>query len=175
MAIARLSKSRGGNPLVGSSPTPSANMFNFFKKQEEPKKLADLLFRFRRLKEDFDRISRELEKLKSEGKFSIQKVGLVRFNPFKEIGGNQSFSLALLDGNDCGIVISSLYSSQENRFYGKTIKNGKSEYSLSKEEKEAIKMAQERSLYKKNEKNDEKNNKRKFDNSAAGSGGLGAY
>ena len=146
-------------------------MFNFFKKQEEPQNLEELLSQFKLLKEQLDKLYRELDNLKSECKFSIQKIGIIRFSPFKELGGKQSFSLALLDGNDSGIVITSLYSRQENRFYGKAVKNGQSEYSLSQEEKDAIQMAQKREFY----KEDEKNNKRKFGNQAASSGGSGAY
>jgi len=67
---------------------------------------------------------------------------MIRFNPFNETGGNQSFSVAILDGNDCGIVISSLFSRNENRVYGKPIKNGVSEFPLTDEEKEAIRLAQ---------------------------------
>jgi len=70
---------------------------------------------------------------------SIQKVGVVRFNPFKETGCNQSFSIALLDSKDNGLVISSLFTRQGTRIYAKPVKNGKSTYQLSKEELEAIK------------------------------------
>jgi len=117
-------------------------MFNFFKKQkQEPKNLIEILSQFKDLERNFDKLSRELENLKKESKFSIQRVGVVRYNPFKEVGGNQSFSMALLDGNDSGIVITSLYSREGNRVYGKSIKNGKSEHLLSDEEMEAVKKA----------------------------------
>lgn len=79
-----------------------------------------------------------LEKMASQ---SIQKVGLVRFNPFKDTGGDQSFSIALLDSNDNGLIISSLYTRQGARIYTKPIKSGQSKYQLSKEELEAIKKA----------------------------------
>ena len=116
-------------------------MFNFFKKKKEPENLKEILSQFRDLRENFERISKELENLKKENKFYIQKVGIIRFNPFKEVGGNQSFSIALLDGNDDGVVITSLYSREGNRIFGKPIKNGKSEYLLSEEEKKAIEQA----------------------------------
>jgi len=117
-------------------------MFNFFKKQKkEPKNLKEVLNSFEELEKNFYKISQELENLKKEGKFSIQKVGIIRFNPFKEVGGNQSFSIALLDGNDSGIVITSLYSREGNRVYGKPIKDGNSEHLLSREEREAINRA----------------------------------
>lgn len=119
-------------------------MFNFFKKRKkEPENLAEVLSQFKDLKENFERISAELEKLKKENKFNLQKVGLVRFNPFRETGGNQSFSIALLDGTDSGVVITSLYTRTDNRLYGKPIKAGQSEYLLSEEERKAIQIAKD--------------------------------
>ncbi len=73
----------------------------------------------------------------------IQKIGLVRFNPFSQTGGDQSFSLALLDANDDGFVLSSLHSRDHTRLYAKTIKKGQSVgHELSKEERQALKDAQ---------------------------------
>ncbi len=72
---------------------------------------------------------------------TIQKTGIVRFNPFSDVGGNQSFSLALLDEKNNGFVISSLFSKEGNRVYAKAIKDGKPEHSLSTEEQEAITRA----------------------------------
>ena len=123
-------------------------MFNFFKKlfvrtqqKKEPKNFKEVLDCLKNLEVNCEKFSEELESLKKEQKFSIQKIGIVRFNPFSEVGGDQSFSIALLDGNNDGIVITSLYSREENRIYGKKIKQGASEYSLSEEEKTAIKNA----------------------------------
>ena len=82
-----------------------------------------------------------LEELVESNRFNVQKTGLVRFNPFAEAGGNMSFTLALLDGNDNGIVISSLHAREGTRIYGKSIANGKSEYHLTEEEKLAINNA----------------------------------
>lgn len=71
--------------------------------------------------------------------YNIQKVGLVRFNPFAETGGDQSFCLALLDGEDSGLVISSLHSRETTRIYAKPVRKGKSAgYDLSAEEKQSI-------------------------------------
>lgn len=118
-------------------------MFNIFKKQKkEPENLKEVLSQFKDLRENFEKICQELENLKKENKFNVQKVGIVRFNPFREVGGNQSFSIAFLDGNDSGVVITSLYTREENRVYGKSIKAGHSEYLLSEEEKKAIEAAQ---------------------------------
>ncbi|MBI3458671.1 DUF4446 family protein [Candidatus Azambacteria bacterium] len=66
---------------------------------------------------------------------------MIRFNPFKEVGSDQSFSLAILDAHNNGIVISSLFSRDNNRVYGKAVKNGTSKYELLEEEKEVIKKA----------------------------------
>ena len=69
-------------------------------------------------------------------------MGLVRYNPFAETGGDQSFCLSLLDGNNNGLVISSLHSRENTRIYAKPVKKGKAaNYDLSTEEKEAVKKA----------------------------------
>ena len=73
---------------------------------------------------------------------SLHKVGMIRFNPFQDIGGNQSFSLALLDYENSGIVISSLYSREGVRIYAKSVVQGKSPgFPLTDEEKQAIQTA----------------------------------
>lgn len=73
---------------------------------------------------------------------SVHKVGIIRFNPFKDIGGDQSFALALLDGKDSGITISSLHTREGTRIYAKPVIKGESEkYTLTDEEKAAIKAA----------------------------------
>jgi hypothetical protein len=70
---------------------------------------------------------------------SVHKVGIIRFNPFKDIGGDQSFALALLDGKNSGIVISSLHTREGTRIYSKPVIKGASEkYTLTEEEKKAI-------------------------------------
>jgi hypothetical protein len=84
-----------------------------------------------------------LEETEKEAAGHIQKVGLVRFNPFTDTGGNQSFALAVLDGKGSGIVISGLHSRDSTRLYAKLVKKGKPvKLEFSKEEKEAITQAQ---------------------------------
>jgi hypothetical protein len=84
-------------------------------------------------------LKEEINKLKTDGLVHLQKVGLVRYNPFSETGGNQSFVLALLDGNDSGLVITSLHSREATRVFTKPVKSGKeSGYEFSKEEIQAI-------------------------------------
>ena len=71
----------------------------------------------------------------------MQKVGVVRFNPFDDGGGNFSFSLALLDGHDNGVIITSMYGRQQNRIYTKKISQGASETALTEEEQQAMQEA----------------------------------
>lgn len=87
-------------------------------------------------------LEKEVEKIKKDSFGQIQKIGLVRFNPFAETGGDQSFCLAILDGNNSGLIISSLHSRDNTRIYAKPVREGKSAgYELSNEEKQAIKKA----------------------------------
>lgn len=72
---------------------------------------------------------------------NIRRVGLVRYNPFSDAGGDQSFALALLTEDKDGIVLSSLYGREMNRVYAKPIEKGVSKYQLSDEEKQAIQNA----------------------------------
>ena len=117
-------------------------MFDFFKKTKKPENLSQVLKKLENLEKEINTISNGLEELKKEAKFFIQKVGIVRYNPFSGVGSNQSFSVALLDSNNNGVVITSLYTREGNRVYGKPVRNGESDYSLSTEEKKAIEKAQ---------------------------------
>ncbi|HXL04519.1 MAG: DUF4446 family protein [Firmicutes bacterium] len=82
-----------------------------------------------------------IEDVHSISKRHLQGVGIVRFNAFEDIGGNQSFAVALLDGKGDGIVLSSLYGRDESRVYAKPVKGGLSEYALSSEEEMAVEQA----------------------------------
>lgn len=91
-----------------------------------------------------DELVLQCAKIEKDGLFHAQKIGLVRFNPFKDTGGDQSFALAILDGNDNGLVISSLHGRTGSRWYAKTVTLGKGkEHELSEEELKAIKQAKE--------------------------------
>lgn len=73
---------------------------------------------------------------------NIQRVFMKRFNPFGDTGGNQSFSMALLDANNDGVVLSSLHGRSGTRVYAKPVKSGKQgEHELSTEELEVINLA----------------------------------
>lgn len=88
-------------------------------------------------------LAQKIEEVDKQGFSHLQKVGLVRFNPFEEVGSDQSFVICLLDAFDNGIVLTSLTSRSGTRWYGKTVKKGEGvEHDLSKEERGAIKQAQ---------------------------------
>jgi hypothetical protein len=71
----------------------------------------------------------------------IRHVGLVRFSPFHDTGSDQSFALALLDGRQDGVVITALHSRTDSRLYAKPVERGKSSYSLTPEERDAMNRA----------------------------------
>lgn len=74
-------------------------------------------------------------------KTKLQKIGLIRYNPFDEMGGNLCFALALLDGNDNGVVLNGIHSRTGSFTYAKPIQMGVSTYMLSEEEIKAVEMA----------------------------------
>jgi hypothetical protein len=72
---------------------------------------------------------------------SVRGLETVRFNPFPDQGSNQSFAIGILNEEGDGLVMSSLYSRDRMSVFAKPIKNGKSEYELTSEEKEALQKA----------------------------------
>lgn len=91
-------------------------------------------------KKDIEMLRKYCDKIEKDSRFHIQKVGLHRFNPFKDTGGDQSFILSLVDLTDTGVVISGLYSRSGLRWYAKRVAEGKGvEHELSEEEKKALK------------------------------------
>jgi hypothetical protein len=90
---------------------------------------------------DLDDLAARTAVLETAGRKAFSRVGLVRYNPFEETGGNQSFALALLDANWDGWVLSSLHARSGTRVYAKAITGGRSEAALSEEETAAIRQA----------------------------------
>ncbi|MGD1991935.1 MAG: DUF4446 family protein [Anaerolineae bacterium] len=72
---------------------------------------------------------------------SIQGFGIVRFQAYPETGGDQSFALALVDGDGNGVILSALYGRDDTRVYGKPLAGWTSSYGLGDEEKEALERA----------------------------------
>jgi len=91
---------------------------------------------------EVDRLKARTAALEATAQRSFQRFGLVRYNPFEETGGNQSFALALLDADDHGIIISSLHARSGTRVYAKAVTSGRPAGALSEEEAEALRLAQ---------------------------------
>ena len=112
---------------------------------KKPGEFEDLLRQVARELEELHGARAEIEKylqtVEKRLSHSVQHVGAVRFNPFQEVGGDQSFALALLDGHKNGLVISSLYGRESSRVYAKSLEAGKSRHQLSEEEVSAIEEA----------------------------------
>lgn len=74
----------------------------------------------------------------------IQKTGIVRYTAYENVGSDLSFTLALLDNKNNGVVLNGIYSRDTSNIYAKPIVNGESKYTLSAEEKQALKIAKEK-------------------------------
>lgn len=110
----------------------------------EPKNLIKALEGIQKTLSEHERGSivtrKELSALEEKVKTHLQTLTLKRFNPFSDTGGDQSFLLAILDGNKDGIVITSLHSRENTRFYVKSVKGGVGlEHPLSSDEQKIIK------------------------------------
>lgn len=93
-------------------------------------------------KKDIAFLMDRCDNIESKGLLYIQKIGLLRFNPFKDTGGDQSFILSLIDAKDSGVVITGLYSRSGTRWYAKKVINGKGvDHELSEDEKKSLKIA----------------------------------
>lgn len=103
--------------------------------------LGSHLERVRQVVADVGRVEARTAIIERDLLGSFGRVGLVRFNPFEDTGGNQSFALALLDGHGDGFIVSSLHARAGTRLYAKAIAKGASETALSSEESEALKIA----------------------------------
>jgi hypothetical protein len=86
-------------------------------------------------------LEQQLSALQTSSKFAIQRIGTHRFNPFADGGGNFSFTLALLDSYNSGVVITSMHGREQNRIYAKQVIKGKAETQLTEEEEQAIASA----------------------------------
>ena len=94
-----------------------------------------------RLGERVDALNALQRDLERTGQRAVQRVGVVRFNPFTDTGGDQSFAIALLDALGNGLVVSSLHGRADTRVFAKQVRGGRSKHQLSTEEEEAIRQA----------------------------------
>ncbi len=88
-----------------------------------------------------DELEKYCIKLDSDIKNCIQKVGIYRYNAYKDTGSDLSFTLALLDEKNNGVVLNGIYSRDMSNIYAKPIENGSSSYKMTDEENEALKRA----------------------------------
>ncbi len=119
-------------------------MFHFSKNRKGAQKIKTLEEAIEHIEVLDSQLKEALLKIKNleeKNIFSFQKFNLIRFNPFDGMGGDQSFSLCLLDKEDNGFVITSIFTKQGTRIFAKPIEKGKSNYELSEEEKKAIEKA----------------------------------
>ena len=116
--------------------------YDFFTKGSENVDIGELLTEtlseVRSGRIEMEKLNSRCNGLRDQLKDCVQKVGVVRFNAFDDTGSDLSYSVALLDERKDGVVFSSIFGRDENRCYAKPIKEGKSDYQLSKEEIEAL-------------------------------------
>ena len=121
----------------------ASELFDTNKNGDVYKVLEEYLHETKEIEQYAKKMQIEMVKIGRKMQRSIQKTGFIRYNPFgkNDTGGNQSFSVALLDNNEDGFVISSMHAREGTRVYAKRVKDGKSTNTLSEEEKEAVKKA----------------------------------
>jgi hypothetical protein len=88
-----------------------------------------------------DQVEQTIAVLQAKLPECIQRVNMIRYDAFEDVGGQQSFAIALLDGRGDGIVLTSVYSRMEIRVYAKAIRNGLASHQLSEEETRVLKDA----------------------------------
>ena len=105
------------------------------------KEITDLFSDINYLKDAVDKNAKEVRHIYKRLETTYQKLGIVKYDAFKQMGGRLSFSLALLDENNNGFILNSVHSSDGCYSYTKEIKNGGCEISLGEEEEQALKIA----------------------------------
>lgn len=103
--------------------------------------LENYLYKVKKVEEQNANISNDIKELNKDLTTCIKKIGIVRYSAFQDTGSDLSFTLAMLDENNNGVVLNGIYSREMSNIYAKPINNGKSSYILSEEEKEAIQKA----------------------------------
>ena len=125
--------------------------FRFFRKMDKLfgdtrgrdilKIVAESIKRSNEIERDIKRLFLEDKRDKNLARTMFRKMDFVRFNPFGDMGGEQSFVMALLDSNDDGVILTSMHGKDGTRVYAKNIKNGKSVQQLSREEEKSLQQA----------------------------------
>ncbi|MEI6512652.1 MAG: DUF4446 family protein [bacterium] len=108
--------------------------------------LYDQLRAKMQMEDDVHDLLENMKQVEANLKRCVQNVSIVRFNAFEDVGGEQSFALALFDGNGDGTVISTVYGRVEGRVYAKELKNCAGIQTLTAEEEAAIALLRPRTL-----------------------------
>lgn len=103
--------------------------------------LENYMYRVERVEKYNAELSQYCKTLNEDMSNCIQKIGIVRYNAFKDTGSDLSFTLALLNDNNDGVVLNGIYSREMSNIYAKPVQEGKSKYTISQEEKQAIDQA----------------------------------
>lgn len=103
--------------------------------------IENYMKRINEVQEENNNLKNYCKQLDEILKTSIQKIGLVRYSAFKDTGSDLSFTLALLNDKNSGVVLNGIYSREMSNIYAKPVEKGESTYTLSEEEKEAIDKA----------------------------------
>lgn len=106
--------------------------------------LASHLKQVRTVDKRLGELAEAYKQIAAASGLASQKISIVRFNPFADTGGDQSFVLAVLDSHNSGYVLTSIHGRQGTRVYVKPIDYGKSKYTLSREEQQALDQAASR-------------------------------
>ncbi|HEX7542790.1 MAG TPA: DUF4446 family protein [Patescibacteria group bacterium] len=115
------------------------NLISNTKKHKIDEILDELLMIDKKTMQELEVVKKELHEEIKISTLHIQKVGLVRFNPFEKTGGEKSFVITFLNYENSGIVINFIHTRDGLRVYSKKVKNGKGEeFELSEEEKKVI-------------------------------------
>ena len=114
--------------------------------------LENYMYRVERVEKQNAEIKNVIDAIDTNMDSCIQKIGIVRYNAFKDTGSDLSFALAILDAKNNGVVLNGIYSREMSNIYAKPVENGKSKYTISEEEQEAIQKAMEnKGIYRVNE------------------------
>lgn len=103
--------------------------------------LETYMYRVEKVEKENAKNAGDIAIMDKDMKKCIQKTGIVRYNAFRDVGSDLSFSLALLDENNDGVVLNGIYAREMSNIYAKPIQNGKSSYTLSEEEQQALVQA----------------------------------
>jgi len=128
LAVVGLARPRAGAPAAGDP-------------RSLARRIETLEEALRRAEAETASLRRRVREVEERLPSHLQRVGLVRFRAFPEVGSDLSFSLALLDARGNGVVLTSLFGREETRVYAKPVHAGKSPYRLAPEEEQALAQA----------------------------------